>query len=353
MNTAAGLTGAIADATTPLISGCWYVICTSDELDAQTMLSRWILDQNIVVRRTDSGAPVAMDNRCPHRSFPLSKGIKSGNEVVCGYHGMSFDADGHCTRLPAGAEIRGKITLRTYPLVERAPLIWIWMGQPSKADPALLPDYPSLTEAGWTAIGGYYHVAANYVGLHENLQDLSHFEYLHSSSIGAPDRTPSTFDAHVEDGKVRCARVYANIPPPPLYAKLLGLTSRIDRKIRVEFTSPALTHGDMTIAHHGPETAGHQPEYHTRILHFLTPESQNATHYWWYFARDFRLDDPETGELLKRGIQGAFAEDQMALESICELTRRDPRTTFRELSFATDQPGILMRRAIASAAGES
>ncbi|OJY04546.1 MAG: hypothetical protein BGP04_03960 [Rhizobiales bacterium 62-17] len=341
----------MADSATPLVAGCWYVICTTTELDAQKMLSRWILDQNIVVRRTENGTPVAMDNRCPHRSFPLSKGFQSGDEIVCGYHGMSFDSEGQCTRLPAGAEIRGKIALRTYPLIERAPLIWIWMGAPSKADPSLLPDYPSLTEASWIAINGYYHVAANYVGLHENLQDLSHFEYLHSSSIGVPDRTPSSFDARLEDGKVRCARLYANVQPPPLYQTLLDLGPRIDRKIRVEFTSPALTHGDMTIRNHNEKPNEEEQEYHTRILHFLTPESQNSTHYWWYFIRDFALDNGEIGDLLKRGIQAAFAEDQMALESISELTRRDPRTTFRELSFATDQPGILMRRTIAAAAG--
>lgn len=33
----------------------------------------------------------AMENRCPHRDFPLSEGQLSGNVIVCSAHGWDFD----------------------------------------------------------------------------------------------------------------------------------------------------------------------------------------------------------------------------------------------------------------------
>ena len=39
------------------------------------------------------GRVVALEDRCPHRLLPLSKGKRVGDDVQCGYHGMTFDAD--------------------------------------------------------------------------------------------------------------------------------------------------------------------------------------------------------------------------------------------------------------------
>ena len=71
----------------------WWVAARTDELTT-TPLARWILEMPVVLYRTESGEPVALDDRCPHRWAPLSEGQVEGEELRCPYHGMRFGTDG-------------------------------------------------------------------------------------------------------------------------------------------------------------------------------------------------------------------------------------------------------------------
>ena len=340
-----GDTGALADAQTPLIENCWYVAARSDEV-TNGLFARWLLGRSVLLYRASDGLPVALDNRCPHRSFPLSKGRRDGDAVSCGYHGMTFDRTGRCVRIPAGTAGRASLGVHCYPLVERAPLIWIWMGDAQRADPSALPDYFPLTTPGWASVDGYFDVAANYVGLHENLQDLSHFEHLHRSSIGVPDQSAAAIHLDERAESIDTTLVYANVPAPPMWARIIPLAGdRITRIIREAFKSPALCDAHTTITDMALPP-GSARDFDTRIYHFITPESQYRTHYWWFFLRNFAAGSAEISRVLRAGVTGAFEEDKQALEWISELSRRDRRSDFRELSFRTDKGGVLMRRRI-------
>lgn len=39
------------------------------------------------------GRYVAVDDRCPHQGASLARGFLDGNDIVCGWHGMRYDAD--------------------------------------------------------------------------------------------------------------------------------------------------------------------------------------------------------------------------------------------------------------------
>ncbi|WP_368628059.1 Rieske 2Fe-2S domain-containing protein, partial [Klebsiella pneumoniae] len=65
--------GGFADQDTPLIKNCWYVAALAHEVTRE-LSSRRLLGVEVVLYRTAKGEPVAMRNRCPHRSFPLAKG---------------------------------------------------------------------------------------------------------------------------------------------------------------------------------------------------------------------------------------------------------------------------------------
>jgi phenylpropionate dioxygenase-like ring-hydroxylating dioxygenase large terminal subunit len=54
--------------------------------------------------------------------------------------------------------------VRAYPVVERFKWVWAWMGDPGKADAALIPDTHYLDDAGWRGTPGYMHYAAKLVG---------------------------------------------------------------------------------------------------------------------------------------------------------------------------------------------
>jgi len=293
--------------------------------------------------RTTEGRAVALDNRCPHRSFPLSNGRRIGDNVACGYHGMTFNPDGRCINYPPIGKAPN-VRTRSYPVVERPPLVWVWPGDPELANEASIPEHYPLVEDGWATVSGSCHVKANYVGLQENLQDLSHFEHLHHSSVGTPDQIAGDTTVEKRDEGIFSTYVYDNISAPPIWKKLLNLAGdRITRVIKEDSRSPAICQALTTftdLARNVTEDRDHR----IKVLHFLTPESQNTTHYFWFFMRDFAIDDIEVGEQLRGGISSAFNEDKEALESIAELTRLDGRDDFKEMSFLSDKGGVLLRR---------
>ena len=78
------------------LKNAWYCAGWDHELSLgqQALLTRRIAGQSIVLYRTRSGEAIAMEDRCPHRSAPLSLGRKEGDSLRCMYHGLLFDARG-------------------------------------------------------------------------------------------------------------------------------------------------------------------------------------------------------------------------------------------------------------------
>ena len=70
-------------------------------------LGRILLDEPRVLYRTCGDAVVALEDRCPHRGFPLHGGRLINDQLECGYHGFTFDATGRCVRIP-GVGIGGQ-----------------------------------------------------------------------------------------------------------------------------------------------------------------------------------------------------------------------------------------------------
>jgi len=128
---------------------CWYVAATSDEV-GRGLLARTVLGQPVVLYRLASGAVTALEDRCPHRSLPLSYGSLAGDEVVCGYHGMAFAADGRCVRVPSQEHVPYGARATSYAVREEPPFVWIWPGDPGRAeltDPPALPWLPRNSAA--------------------------------------------------------------------------------------------------------------------------------------------------------------------------------------------------------------
>src|SRR2546430_5743447 len=81
----------------------------------------------------------------------------------CMYHGIKYDGSGKCVQIPGQDMIPPKLRVPGYPVVQRGPFIWIWMGDAAKADPALIVDLPYLEDPGWKGIPAYLQYAANYL----------------------------------------------------------------------------------------------------------------------------------------------------------------------------------------------
>ena len=159
------------------VRNTWYVAAWAEDVVPGALLARTILEEPIVLFRGGDGRAAALQDRCPHRFVPLSLGTVCGNaRVRCAYHGLEFDGSGKCVVNPhASGRIPKNSTVRSYPVVEKHTLIWIWMGE-AEPDESLLPDFHQNDHPQWAAARGYIPLAANYLLYVDNLLDLRNLD---------------------------------------------------------------------------------------------------------------------------------------------------------------------------------
>jgi len=120
------------------LRNAWYVAAWSKDIGRE-LTAETILGQKIVFYRRVDGSPVALENACPHRKLPLSKGTLKGDAIECGYHGLTFDGTGSCVAAPTQPGlIPRSAVVHSYPVVDRYRLLWVWMGDPDLADPSTI-----------------------------------------------------------------------------------------------------------------------------------------------------------------------------------------------------------------------
>jgi phenylpropionate dioxygenase-like ring-hydroxylating dioxygenase large terminal subunit len=288
----------------------WYVAARTTEI-GPTPLARTILAEPLVLYRTSAGAPVVMEDRCPHRLAPLSLGTLVGDRLQCGYHGMQFAPDGRCVRIPAQTSIPPRLKARTYPVAERHGWVWVWMGEAKLADPALISDYHWNETPGWKPVFGYIHFAAEYRLVIDNLMDLSHETFLHPTSIGMYEVAETPITTTAENGKVKVSRLMNGIPAPPLFAQVRGLKT-IDRWQHIHFETPA--HVKIDAGGVPADTKDMSKALRWWVCNALTPETERSTHYFWALTRCFETEDEALSKLLHEQILKIFNEDRAMLE---------------------------------------
>jgi vanillate O-demethylase monooxygenase subunit len=333
----------LGDIHTPLIFNQWYVAGLTDEFTRE-LRQRYMLGRSIVLYRTEDGLPVALQNRCAHRSYPLHKSSLEGDYIRCGYHGIKYNTVGEIIDVPC-QDMCPKTGIKHYALREIGPFIWIWMGDAEKADEKLLPELPVHDRPEWRVIvGDYNRVEANYLLMHENLCDLSHLPYLHAKTFGTgKDYAAVPLTVEKEDGGVTFYRYSENrwdlikfiYPPSVDY-------SDVDYEHRSggTFLSPAMHSGYGKLS---PRDGSPKLQHH--VNHFLTPEHQDTCHYYWYVARNYALDDTDSDDRFRQFITSGFEEDKVASRLMQQMLTTD-KHEFRELNVAADKAGAMMRMAV-------
>lgn len=333
----------LADRSTPFVTNCWYVAGYASDFGRE-LKGRRILGRPLVFYRTKEGNPVALSDRCIHRSFPLSKSQLDGDTIICGYHGLRFNDEGQCIEIPAeGGKCPSGLGVRNYPLREQGPFVWIWMGDELPTEDLPLGDW--MASDDWPASQQYHYLPASYIALHENLLDLTHLSYLHASTFGTPDfaLAPYELDLDEANGHFKLIRTVSPTRLPPVWAKPLGLTD-VDavRKTTSEFISPS-TH--LVTGHfYRLSEADNPPD--TRILtaHLATPETETTTHYFIHHARNFAVEDDSVTGFMHEQLSAAFQEDIDGLTEVEELVYATPEDDYFEISLPSDRPGVAMRR---------
>jgi phenylpropionate dioxygenase-like ring-hydroxylating dioxygenase large terminal subunit len=292
------------------LENCWYQAAWSHELATMPLLSRTILNREVLVFRDPSAALCAIEDRCPHRFAPLSSGTLQDGAIQCGYHGLAFNGQGQCVLNPHGA-ITSSMRVRAYPVVERHEAAWIWMGSEA-ADPSLLPALDFIDATPDTAkFFGYMDTAANYQLLTDNILDLSHADYLHPQSLGGI-MTGARTTTKEEDGEFIVQWLSSDCVPPPAFLSMVPPPARADIWTEVRWRAPA-----VMILGTGANPTGtpRDPAMEATTLHNITPASPTRSHYFFCSTRKFNVEDAHFNQMLSGIITEAFrSEDKPMLE---------------------------------------
>jgi phenylpropionate dioxygenase-like ring-hydroxylating dioxygenase large terminal subunit len=338
----------LADRHTPFVMNDWYVAAFGDEVKHE-LLARTLLGRRLVFYRTADQRVVALEDRCPHRSMPLSAGTLDQDTIVCGYHGFRFNTEGDCIEVPSQSTCPKNVGIRAYRTHERGAVVWIWMGDAEQADLAKLPPQDWMEDPQWERSQGYLSLQASYVRLHENLLDLTHLSFLHAKSFGTPDYAKAAFETEIADGRFALLRNVVPTTLPPVWGIPTGLTGQgqAARIVRSEFRSMGMhevsvTFYDCLLPESGPENE--RPNFRIRTAHMPTPETATTTHYFIVHGRDFAQDDAATTRFMHDQLFVAFQEDVDGLALQEQALANTPAEDLYEFSVAADAPAVAMRR---------
>ena len=284
------------------LQDCWYVIAWDHEIPtagSATLFTRTVLGVPVVVYRLAEAAQdgqkghkkgqlVVLQDRCPHRQAPLSKGRLEGNNLRCGYHGLLFNPQGACVEAPGIPIVPEKACVKTYPVAVQNNWVYVWLGDPALADPKLLPDAFSNDHPDWHNKPGYMHYDTPYLLICDNLLDFSHLSYVHAATLGgstaiaqATPQIEKALDVYGLQNGIKVTRRVPNVPAPPFYQRFRPFDEPLDRWFIYDFVVPG-----TLLMHSGGRPVSDAPEDLSRAVQLhscqtLTPETATSTHYFF------------------------------------------------------------------------
>lgn len=297
----------------------WYVATRSADV-GRNLTALQVLGDKIVVYREENGAPVALEDACPHRKLPLSMGRLQGDTVVCGYHGLTFGRSGLCVGSPTQARIPSTAKVRSYPVVDRWGMLWIWVGEPDLADESLILHVENSDNPRWgLSHGGKMSCACNYLYLTDNLLDPSHVAWVHTTSFAASGTEDTPLQITAKDDGVIVSRWMKGREVPPYYAPLVKFEGPCDRlqHYEVRYPSIGINKSVFTPAGTGGDENNLPDNAYVMVsYHFLTPIDEGRTLYNWLQNRNTDPDDEIVSAQVAAGAANAFEEDRLVLEAV-------------------------------------
>jgi phenylpropionate dioxygenase-like ring-hydroxylating dioxygenase large terminal subunit len=313
----------------------WYGAVWSKDFGGDPLGLR-ILDQPIVLFRTDDGEISVLDDLCPHRFVPLRLGkVVHGDRLRCAYHGLEFDRTGACVHNP---HTKGRIPpaakVKSYTALERYGMVWVWLGD-AEPDPALLPDLTPLDADGappesgphYVPTGGRFSLVmkANYRLIGENLLDLSHACILHDTLLGNLEMADADLEVEETPTGFIVRRLATDTVLPKLFQLISGKESG-DSWADMELVGPS-----CFLNHLGISDAGQGRGHGAGLfgVNILTPIDANTT---LYHVDGALIDPPERrpedhariGREMGSMANYAFTQqDQVTLEAQ-QLAMSDP-----------------------------
>lgn len=185
----------------------WFVVAESAELEPGDVRALHYFGRDLVLYRTESGAPRVMDAHCMHLGAHLAVGGRvQGSCIQCPFHGWTFDGEsGRCTEIPYGdmTRIPPKAHSRSYPTLERNHMVWAWYHAEGKPPFYDVPEVPEFSDPEWSPIVvKRFQINVSAQDMAENNVDFSHFRFVHGSDAIPEDEfiTEGTYKKTIAGG---------------------------------------------------------------------------------------------------------------------------------------------------------
>jgi len=216
---------------------CWYPLSYVHDLDSNGPFKASLYDMPLVLFRGTDGELTCLKDVCPHRAAHLSDGEVRDGRIECLYHGWQYATDGQCVHIPQLPErisIPDRACVHKYPLKEHQGIVWVWAGDPTLADPDMIPTTPDLEREDVTFVDFQMDLPYDQSYLIENVIDVAHIHIAHHGVRGGGHRSaakPIRFNMLRND--IEGMKCELSAYDPPDSAKV------IDAAI-VEFVAPNL-----------------------------------------------------------------------------------------------------------------
>ena len=170
----------------PPILNQWWPVAFEAQLRDEDKLPVSLFGEPLVLYRSIDGALNCVQDRCLHKSCPLSLGYVQEGQLVCRYHGWRFGAEGKLDAVPC-LNSCPKVSLPSYPTCVADGIVHVWPGDRERANHVRPPrnvaaeftmrgvetlGWPMLTETReWEGVPWYSAV--------EITQDFTHLQFVH------------------------------------------------------------------------------------------------------------------------------------------------------------------------------
>ena len=303
---------------------CWYALGWAEDFNADSIAARRVAGIALIVFRGPTGNLAALEDRCCHRQAPLSLGAIENGHVRCGYHGMKFAPNGQCIEIPGQANVPESYRVRQYPVIERQNVAYVWLGEGERSPADSLPDLYWHGSRDWAMRPRHIHVQANYQLVTDNILDFSHLTWLHDASFGTASAATTKGEVTRQPGGLELRYFYANTPITDFHTKLTGYRGNVDRQHVITWHAPAMAHVASQFWPAGK--TDERPFIEFRSSHFLTPETDTTTNYYWTHANRADLANEEQMDLTYDVVTRAFAVEDRPMIEAQQRNIRDGQT---------------------------
>ncbi|OJV93951.1 MAG: hypothetical protein BGO47_00510 [Microbacterium sp. 67-17] len=323
----------------PALKEFWYIVAYSSDVTNKPTRVRLLGDDYVLWRGRKGLVGAALDE-CPHRGSRLSQGWVENGDIVCPYHGWSFDATGACTRIPQNDDdkpIPPRARALSVLVAEKYGFVWVCPGMPR----ANIPDLPEAEDPAYTVI---YEILelwdASAPRIIDNALDVSHVAWTHKNSIGDSSAPKMNNMVVTRDGHHLTSRVTYRARVTEALRRNIGLEGEYTERVtNSELVQPFVFRDKM--------------EYENGVNHVLmkmaTPVDDEHTLFCQFIARNDAPDAEKQAGIvaLDRQIQD---EDRNLLQSIRPEFPLEIQT---EMHTRTDRMTVEYRRILAELAAES